>query len=249
MKKTQQIIGLPVIEVSTGSQLGTVSGIVVNPDQGALECLLLERERWYGEMRALPFGAVLGVGEFAVTVISGSDVFPVSAKKELISMLERDVPLIKAGVMTRSGKLVGAVREYYVDHQSGKIKGCQVTVESGDEFIVPGDKVMTYGSRFIIIEDGYNDYLIKELPGAAGKEVFGAAAEPEAAGRSTASEDPVDLFEARQRQYLSGKKATRRITGTGGQVIVEEGGVITEEIIEKALAMDKYIELTMNVTD
>lgn len=254
MKKTEQILGLPVIEVSSGNQLGTVAGVVVNPEQGSLECLLLEREKWYSEMRALPFGAVLGVGEFAVTVLNGGDVFPVSAKKDLVSILERNIQLIKAGVMTRSGKYIGTVQEYLVDVQSGKIKGCQVVAEDGGEFVVPGEKVMTYGSKFLIIEDGHGDYAVKELSeskpsGAVRKDPPKAAGVPADKEKSIESGDPVELFEARQRQYLTGKKATKKIVGTGGQVIVEEGAVITEEIIEKALAMDKYIELTMIVSD
>lgn len=254
MKKTQEMLGLPVIEVSSGNQLGTVAGIVVNPEQGSLECLLLEREKWYGEMRALPFGAVLGVGEFAVTILNSGDVFPVSAKKELVSILERDIQLIKAGVMTKSGKYIGTVQEYVVDEQSGKIKGCQVVKEDSGEFIVPGEKVITYGSKFLIIEDGQEEYAVKELSeskpsGATRKETSRTAGTTVEKEKSIDSGDPVELFEARQRQYLAGKKATKKIVGTGGQVIVEEGAVITEEAIEKALAMDKYIELTMNVSD
>lgn len=255
MKKTQQILGLPVIDVSTGNQLGKVEGIAVNPDQGNAEYLLLEREKWYGEMRALPYGAVLGVGEFAVTVLNGSDVFQVSAKPELVATLERDVQVVKAGVMSRSGKYIGTVPEFIVDEQSGKIKGCQVTAEGGNEFVVPGEKVLTFGSKFLIIEDGYESYVVKELSevkpvaAPAKKESSRTGAGVADKEKSGAASDPVEVFEARQRQYLAGKKATKKIVGTGGQVIVDEGAVITEEIIEKSLSMDKYIELTMNVSD
>lgn len=254
MKKTQQIMGLPVIEVSSGSQLGAVAGIVINPDQGSVECLLLEREKWYGEMSALPHGSVVAVGEFAVTVLNGSDVFPVGSKPELVAVIERDVQLIKAGVMTRSGKFIGNVKEYAVDEQSGKIRGCEVMAEDGSEFVVPGEKVLTYGSKFLIVEDGYEGYITKDLaeskPAAGGRKDAPRAVHQAAdKQKGSAAGDPVEVFEARQRQYLAGKKATKKIVGTGGQVIVEEGAAITEEIIEKALAMDKYIELTMNVSD
>jgi uncharacterized protein YrrD len=254
MKKTQQIIGLPVIEISSGNQLGEVAGIVVNPDQGIVECLLLDRKNWYGEMRALPYSSVQGVGEFAITVLSGSDVSPVSKSPELLSILDRNIQVLKAGVMSRLGRYIGTISEYLVDDKSGKIKGCEVVTEEGDDFIIPGEKVLTYGSKFLIIEDGYENYLVKELTetgsDSAVKSHFARSSQPAAAGeKNQASSDPVEIFEARQRKYLAGKKAAKSITGTGGQVIVEQGDVITEEMIEKALAMDKYIELTMNVTE
>ncbi len=252
MKKTEQILSLPVIEISSGNQLGTVAGIVVNPDRGEVECLLLDRTNWFAEMRALPFGAVLGVGEFAVTILNGSDVFPVSSKADLVSILEKNIQVVKAGVMTRSGKFIGSVSEYMVDDQSGKLVGCEVVTEDGGGFVVPGEKVLTYGSKFLVIEDGYEGYVVKELsptkPGMAVHEPVKPVRPAEGKDKKPLT-DPVEVFEARQRQYLAGKKANKKITGTGGQVIVAQGEVITEEVIEKALSMDKYIELTMNVSD
>jgi len=252
MKKTQQILGFPVIEISSGNQLGTVAGIVVNPDLGKVECLLLDRANWFSEMRALTYEAVLGVGEFAVTILNGSDVFSVSSKAELVSILDKNIQVVKAGVMTRSGKFIGTVSEYVVDDQSGKIMGCEVVTEDGGGFVVPGEKVLTYGSKFLVIEDGYEGYMVKELSQTKPDVVVNESVKPtrsaEARDKKPAS-DPVEVFESRQRQYLAGKKATKKITGTGGQVIVDQGEVITEEIIEKALSVDKYIELTMNVID
>ncbi|MCL5935774.1 MAG: PRC-barrel domain-containing protein [Firmicutes bacterium] len=254
MKKTQQILGLPVIEISSGNQLGAVAGIIVNPDQGNVESLLLDRENWYGEMRALPFGSVQGVGEFAVTVMNSGDIFPVSKRSELVAILDKNIQVVKSGVMSRSGKFIGTVSEYVVDSQSGKIRGCEVVTEDGREFVVPGEKVLTFGSKFLVIEDGYEGYVVKELSGAVpaglpGSKPVQPPAQPAARAKNQVPSDPVEIFEARQRQYLAGKKATRKISGAGGQVIVEQGAVITEEIIEKALAADKYIELTMNVDD
>ena len=252
MKKNQQITGLPVIEVATGNQLGTVTGFAVNPDQGSVECLLLEREKWYGEMRALPYNAVLGLGEFAVTILNSSDVFKISARPDLMSILDRDVKIIEAGVMTRSGKLIGKVSEYMVDEQSGRIQGCLIASDEKQEFIIPGEKVLTYGSQYLIIEDGYEDYVVDELSDhrpstVSKKDSPKKVADLSVKDSSSEIDDPVEIFEARQRQYLAGKKATKKIVGTGGQVIIEKGETVTEETIEKALAMDKYIELTMNV--
>ena len=255
MKKTQQVLGLPVIEISTGEQLGSISGIVVNPDQGKVECLLLDRDKWYGEMRALPFGAVLGIGEFAITISQKGDVSTVSDRAEFVSILEKNIQVVKAAVMTRSGQYVGTVTDFVLDEQSGKILGCEVLTEEGGSYVVQGDKVVTYGSKFLVIEDGFESYKENEITGTATKSIKSAPPAPTLPGSAAPKEktsvvtDPVEVFEARQRKYLAGKKATRKITGTGGQVIVDEGGVITEEIIEKALSMDKYIELTMNVSD
>ncbi len=53
--------------------------------------------------------------------------------------------------------------------------------------------------------------------------------------------------ENRHRQFLLGKKATRRITTDTGIVIVDEGGDVTEEVLQKAKLANKFVELSMNV--
>jgi len=56
-------------------------------------------------------------------------------------------------------------------------------------------------------------------------------------------------FEEQQRQYLLGKRLTMHIFAENGDIIAEEGQTITVEIIEKAVAANKYVQLTMNVRE
>lgn len=55
-----------------------------------------------------------------------------------------------------------------------------------------------------------------------------------------------ELFEQRQRQYLIGKKVTKTIHTTTGQIIINSGDVITEELINEVKLNGKLIELVMN---
>ena len=54
--------------------------------------------------------------------------------------------------------------------------------------------------------------------------------------------------EDRRRAMLLGKKAARTITADNGEVIVESGAEITEEVLQKAKLANKFIELSMNYT-
>ena len=54
------------------------------------------------------------------------------------------------------------------------------------------------------------------------------------------------LFEQRQKRYLSGRKATKTILNPSGSIIVNEGSIITDELIEIAKNNGKLIELVMN---
>jgi hypothetical protein len=59
------------------------------------------------------------------------------------------------------------------------------------------------------------------------------------------SDKPVEY---RRRAMLLGKKASRTITADNGEVIVDEGAEITEEVLQKAKLANKFIELSMNYT-
>lgn len=56
-------------------------------------------------------------------------------------------------------------------------------------------------------------------------------------------------FEEQQRQYLLGKKVSMRIVADNGEVIAEEGETITDDIIKRAKAADRFIQLTMSIRD
>lgn len=271
MKKAQPFVGLPVMGIDSGEQLGTVAGFVINPDSGRVDYLLLDRELWYGEMKAMNYNAVLSVGEFAVMTENGNEIYLVSERPEIVSLLEKGVQLVNTGVITRSGEYVGAVSEYIIDEKTGNIAGCEISAEGADKMlgIVPGNKVVTYGAKYIVIEDGHDKFLAREIsdisaaavpappkaqssPQPSAVEKKPAPEQPPAEIKAevqemTLSGDPLELFEARQREYLLGKRSAKKITGAGGNVIIEEGAVITSDIIERAVSEDKYIELTMNV--
>ena len=55
-----------------------------------------------------------------------------------------------------------------------------------------------------------------------------------------------ELFEQRQRQYLAGKKVTKTIYSSDGQVIINNGDIITDQLIDEVKAHGKLIELVMN---
>ncbi len=68
-------------------------------------------------------------------------------------------------------------------------------------------------------------------------------AEPLKTARSITASSAED----RHRRFLLGKKATRRIEADNGVLIVDEGGEITEEVLQKAELTNKLMDLSINV--
>jgi len=80
-------------------------------------------------------------------------------------------------------------------------------------------------------------------------------AEPEPEPEAPAEEKPGDnLHQAadkatsdRQRRFVLGKTARRTLTSPTGVVIVNEGDVITDEVIQRANLSQMFVQLTLNV--
>ena len=65
-------------------------------------------------------------------------------------------------------------------------------------------------------------------------------------GGSLGKSNAAYLFEQRQKEYLKGRKATKTIISGSGTVIIRQGEIITDEIIELSRQNGKLIELIMN---
>jgi len=46
MKKTQEIIGLPVFAILDGKKIGQVKDLVINPEEGKVDFILVSNRNW-----------------------------------------------------------------------------------------------------------------------------------------------------------------------------------------------------------
>jgi len=270
MKKSVEIIGLPVIDISEGTEIGTVTKLVVNPAEGAVAALVIDAGKWYPKL--LPFSKISGIGESALTIISNSDILSVDSSPDLLQLLIAEITIIGTKVLTKTGDFQGTVKEIIID-MSGKITDCEIEEPSGQFNTIPADKILTFGKKVLIIGDDtevrtvatpalslstapINDVVpepeptpgpetVEEvLPEIAIPEVPAATPTP---AKESASDDSAKKFDEKQRKYLLGKQASRRIETDNGVVIVEQGGEINEEVLQKAKLAGKFVELSMNI--
>ncbi|HMM21673.1 MAG TPA: PRC-barrel domain-containing protein [Selenomonadales bacterium] len=257
MKKSVDILGLPVISISEGSELGTAKGLVIDPSQGAVAAIAVEDGKWYLGAKLLPFAAVAGIGENAITVESSNQIMTLANVPEMEKLLAADVKVIGAKVLTKTGRFQGKIAEITID-DAGAIASCDVAETKGETITIPGSRVITFGKEVVIVADSDNAAVVKAAPAPAAAPVAAvpaaapsAPAEPPAAPPAAPagdnSDDTAKKFDDKQRKYLLGKKATRRIETDNGVLIVDQGGEITEEVIQKAKLAGKFVELSMSI--
>lgn len=270
MKKSADILGLPVISIFEGSELGTAKVLVIDSVQGAVAAIAVEDGKWYLGAKLLPFAAVSGIGENAITVESSDQILSLASAPEMEKFLAADVKVIGAKVLTKTGRFQGKVVEIYID-ENGKIASCDVEEVGGEKVSISGARVITFSKDVVIISetDASGPAAPMARPAAATVTLSAAPAEKPVAAPAPAApaekpaatpalaaspapaaesaDDSAKKFDDKQRKYLLGKKASRKIETDNGVVIVDAGGEITEEVIQKAKLAGKFVELSMSI--
>lgn len=155
MKKSQEIIGLPVFSVMDGKKIGQVKDLVLNPEEGKLDFILVSNGNWYSGARVLPYKAIMGIGLHAVTTESDSLMTNISETASAHSLLQRNIEIKGNRVLTNRGNLIGIVIEYELDETTGKVTRLEYRTAQDEtvvEFIDAG-QVLTYGLDVIVIKE------------------------------------------------------------------------------------------------
>jgi uncharacterized protein YrrD len=280
MKRSEEILGLSIISINEGEELGTVKDFVIDPAGGSIVAMVVEDGKKYYAAKLLPFSAVVGLGEYAVTVESSSNIVAVTAVPEYEKLLQVDIKVVGTKVLTKTGQIQGKVTEIIVD-ESGKIITCEIEEMSGQISNIPAEQVITFGKDVLIVtgddvtaaeaqkKSELAAPVVEAQPAApvfesavvpepiqvpalesvpAPEPIQETAPEPEPVKEESVSDSEAKTkADDRHRKYLLGKKASRLIETDNGVVIVEQGGEITEEVLQKAKLAGKFVELSMNV--
>lgn len=242
MNKTTDIINLPVIDISEGAEIGIATKIVINPIEGSIAALVIDDGKWYLGAKLLPFTAIAGLGESAITIINKNAILTIENAPALEQLLCLDVTVIGTKVLTKAGRIQGTVKELIINN-TGKIIACEIEELNGEISSIPVERIMTFGKKVLIIAD--------ETEITTGNDNSQMLSTPETKTSTTVKEntndDSAKKFDEKQRRYLLGKQASRRIETDNGVVIVEQGGEINEEVLQKAKLAGKFVELSMNI--
>lgn len=151
MKRSGELIGRPIISLVDGCEIGTVKSFVFNPGDGIVAAIVVDDGKSYRGAKLIAFGDILGIGASAITIEQKSFVKSVEEAPELEKLLEANVNIINTKILTKKGEIKGTITEVKFDTETGQIIECYSVNENGDSFIIPADKIYTYGSGITVI--------------------------------------------------------------------------------------------------
>lgn len=247
MKLKSQIVGLPVLSIVEVASLGKVEELVVNPDTGSVDFLILEPEQWYLEHRLISIHDVAGIGEDALTTETKTNVINISSVPNAIELVRKEIGVVGSQVITKKGRKNGGIDEIVIDEQTGKISGCRWIAADGVKTgIIPTEQVITYGKGMLVVEENFEATL---LDNSSEIQVQAPPQPIFEQNQTTVDADPLQFFEDKQKQYLIGRTVTTDILSDEGEIIAEQGDKVTQDMVDKAVAADKFVELTLNTRE
>ena len=324
MKKSSDILGLPIISITEGRELGTSKTLVIDAKNGLIAAITVEDEEWYRGVKLIPYSSIIAIGDDAITILHSDKILKLSQVGDFESMLDENIKILGTKAITRTGKIRGKICEIFVG-DDGKIVKCEIKANDGSVSEVAADDISIFGKQVTMIdpesvkknsqitetapvevvskpvekippeesvqaadeivenkvpiavqeeekpdtpeneenldedfeEPDYNDFEPEPEEKVEPKQKGGIQqAEALKAAIKRAMENQQKSAPAAPQNStpkkgsgkipLIGRKVTKTITADNGNVIIEAGAEITEEVLQKAKISNKLIELSMN---
>jgi uncharacterized protein YrrD len=165
LKRTRDVIGLPVLCLQTGKQFGNVKDLLFS-DDWQVEVVLLENRHWFSEATCILWKDIIALGDDAITV-DNEEAFSLlnDSYQAYTSFVNGNRKVKGMPVVTMNGQHLGIVDDVYLDPIVGKkVLGYELTdgfisdLKEGRKWLPLPDSV-TMGEDAIIVPVHCNESL------------------------------------------------------------------------------------------
>ena len=181
MKKSVDILGLPVISITEGRELGMSKTLLIDAPNRIVAAITIEDEDWYRGVKLIPYDNVIAVGDDAVTINNSENILTLDAAGDFETLLDDNIRVIGTKAITRTGVIQGNITEIYIG-DDGSIEKCEITAPEGSTSEVTADQVAIFGKEVTVISpEGDAGKKFDTASAPAAPAVTSPAAEPAAA--------------------------------------------------------------------
>ncbi|WP_037350098.1 MULTISPECIES: PRC-barrel domain-containing protein [unclassified Selenomonas] len=150
MKKSVDILGLPVISITEGRELGMSKTLLIDAPNRVVAAVTIEDEDWYRGVKLIPYDNVIAVGEDAVTINNSENILTLDAAGDFETLLDDNIRVIGTKAITRTGVIQGIISEIFIG-EDGSIEKCEITTPEGMTSEVTADQVSIFGKEVTVI--------------------------------------------------------------------------------------------------
>ncbi|OAS89538.1 MULTISPECIES: PRC-barrel domain-containing protein [Metabacillus] len=228
MKKSNELLDLPIISISGVKKIGKIKGLIINPDNFSVDFLTVEQEDWQVGVKAVPFKKIVGIGETAVMVEHDNSVIDLDEIPIVNQLLNKKIHIIGSQVLTRKGFLSGEVSDYYFNEGTGQLENLLI-LSGNKETYFPIENVISLGKEHVIINDS-----LQEINNQISEQMMNLQqATPIQTGAvSQNNTDRKAALKAKLIELLKGNSIKKDIFSKSGELLFEKGTILSCEDIK-----------------
>ena len=151
MKKSVEILGLPIISITEGRELGLSKSLLIDAKNGVVAALTIDDEDWYRGVKLIPYEAIIAIGEDAVTITHSENILNLEEAGDYERLLVENIRVIGTKAITKSGRIQGKVTEVFIG-DGGKIEKCEITTPGGEINEVVSEQISIFGKQVTVID-------------------------------------------------------------------------------------------------
>lgn len=186
MKKSVEILGLPIISITEGRELGMSKTLLIDAKNGKVAAITIEDEDWYRGVKLIPYESVIAIGDDAVTITNSENILKLDDAGDYETLLDENIRVIGTKAITKTGSIQGKISELFIG-DDGTIEKCEITAPDGTSSEVMADQISIFGKQVTVI-DPTGEKKNELTPAAAHAEK--AAATPAPAAPAAKPEPP-----------------------------------------------------------
>ena len=150
MKKSVEILGLPIISITEGRELGMSKTLLIDAKKGTVAAITIEDEDWYRGVKLIPYESVIAIGDDAVTVTNSENILKLDDAGDYETLLDENIRVIGTKAITKTGTIQGKISELYIG-EDGKIETCEITAPDGTTSDIASDQISIFGKKVTVI--------------------------------------------------------------------------------------------------
>ncbi len=151
MKKSVEILGLPVISITEGRELGMSKSLLIDAKNGIIAAITIEDEDWYRGVKLLPYSSVIAIGEDAVTITNSENILTLEDAGDYEAMMDANIKIIGTKAITKSGTIQGKIVEIYVG-DNGQVEKCEIEGRDGSLSEITAEQISIFGKQVTVID-------------------------------------------------------------------------------------------------
>lgn len=154
MKKSVEILGLPIISILEGKQVGIAKQLLIDKSLASVVAIAVEHPKWYQGVNVLAFSNIAKIGSSAITIMDSQALKLYSEFEEYETILCNNIRIIGTKVLTNTGSYIGVVQNYSID-TDGLVAVCEILTEDNKLIQIHAEErdTFTFGVDVTVVKE------------------------------------------------------------------------------------------------